>query len=129
MSATNFDAGPLGGIRDGGSLTMSVEGSPDRVVIHLHGELDTMGRLRFREQIRSMLGRGGSEVVIDVSDLGGIDVAGLAALLRADLLLRGVHSRLYVEGARPAFVELLRSTGLEGRLQVAAAEPAGRATP
>ncbi len=129
MSTTNFDPGPPGGIRDGGRLTMSVAGSADRVVIHLYGELDTMGRLRFREQIRSMLGRGGSEVVIDVADLGGINVAGLAALLRADLLLRGVHSRLYVRGARPAFVELLRATGLEGRLQVSAAESVGRATP
>lgn len=103
---------------------MSVEGSPDRVVIHLRGQLDALGRLRFRDQIRSMLGRGGSDVVVEVGDLTTIDVAGLAALLRADLLLRGVHSHLFVTGARPAFVELIRSTGLEGRLHVEPATPA-----
>ena len=101
-----------------GHLDMSVVGSPDRVVIHLRGEMDAMGRLSFRDQIRSMLGRGGSEVVVEVEDLNTIDIPGLASLLRADLLLRGVHSHLFVTGARPAFVELIRSTGLEGRLHV-----------
>ncbi len=101
-----------------GCLRMLVTQSGCDVVIVLDGELDTRGRLRFRQQIHELLGRGGVDVTVDVGGLCAIDIAGMAALLRADLLLRGVHSTLRIRGASPAFMALLRSTGLTGRLQV-----------
>ncbi|WP_250284513.1 STAS domain-containing protein [Frankia sp. CiP1_Cm_nod2] len=101
-----------------GRLRMSVTRSECEVIIVLDGELDTRGRLRFRQQIHELLGHGGTDVVVDVGGLTAIDIAGMAALLRADLLLRGVHSTVRIRGASPAFMALLRSTGLTGRLQV-----------
>ncbi|WP_346434386.1 STAS domain-containing protein [Candidatus Protofrankia californiensis] len=101
-----------------GRLRMSVTQSGCEVTIVLDGELDTRGRLRFRQQIHQLLGQGGTDVVVDVGGLTAIDIAGMAALLRADLLLRGIHSTLRIRGASPAFMALLRSTGLTGRLQV-----------
>jgi anti-sigma B factor antagonist len=109
-----------------GRLRIFVDGRPDRVVIRLDGVLDAPGRLRFREQIRELLGRGGSDVVVDVGALHAVDVPGLAALLRADLLLRGVRSTMYIHAASPVFVDLLRATGLDGRLNVDPADPARR---
>ncbi|AEH11728.1 MULTISPECIES: STAS domain-containing protein [Protofrankia] len=106
-----------------GQLRMSVTQSEREVIIILDGELDTRGRLRFRQQIHELLGRGGTDVVVDVGGLSAIDIAGMAALLRADLLLRGVHSTVRIRGASPAFMALLRSTGLTGRLHV---EPGSR---
>ncbi|WP_322761362.1 STAS domain-containing protein [Frankia sp. Cr2] len=103
---------------EAGCLRMSVTHSGCDVVIVLDGELDTRGRLRFRQEIHELLGRGGTDVTVDVAGLRAIDIAGMAALLRAELLLRGVHSSLRVRGASPAFMALLRSTGLTGRLQV-----------
>jgi anti-sigma B factor antagonist len=103
---------------DAGALTMSVSRVGDDVVIELSGELDTAGRLRFREQIGELLGRGGGTVTVDVAGLRSIDIPGLAALLRADLLLRRVHAHLRVCSPTPAFTALLRDTGLEGRLRV-----------
>lgn len=102
---------------------MTVRRTGDDVVIELGGELDTVGRLRFRKQIGELLGRGGGVVTVDVGELRSIDIAGLAALLRADLLLRRVHTDFRVRSATPAFVELVRETGLAGRLRV---EPVAR---
>ncbi|WP_261571386.1 STAS domain-containing protein [Frankia gtarii] len=103
---------------DAGALTMSVRRSGEDVFIELSGELDTAGRLRFREQIGELLGRGGGTVTVDVAGLQLIDIPGLAALLRADLLLRRVHSELRISSPTPAFAALLRETGLDGRLRV-----------
>jgi anti-sigma B factor antagonist len=109
-----------------GQLTISVDVVADRVGIQLAGVMDAAGRMRFREQIRGLLGRGGCEVLIDVGELRAIDVPALAALLRADLLLRGVHSTMHVRAAPPEFVDLMRTTGLTGRLNVEPAVPAHR---
>jgi anti-sigma B factor antagonist len=106
---------------DAGALRMSVQRTGEDVRIELVGELDTAGRLRFREQIGELLGRGGGTVTVDVAGLRSIDIPGLAALLRADLLLRRVHSHLEIQSATPAFAALLRDTGLTGRLRVEAA--------
>ncbi|ABD09440.1 STAS domain-containing protein [Frankia sp. B2] len=103
---------------DAGALRMSVRRTGEDVLIELAGELDTAGRLRFREQIGEHLGRGGGTVTVDVAGLRSIDVPGLAALLRADLLLRRVHSCLEIQAPTPAFAALLREAGLDGRLRV-----------
>jgi anti-sigma B factor antagonist len=97
---------------------ITVTRSGKRVVIELVGAFDTDGRLAFRERIRELLGRGGDTVVVDVGGLRSVDIPTLAALLRADLLLRAVQSSLRVRAATPAFMALLRSTGLSGRLPV-----------
>lgn len=94
-------------------------GAPaENVLIELAGEFDTEGRLRFREQIGELLGRGGGVVTVDVGGLRSVDIAGLAALLRADLLLRRVHTELRIRSATPAFLQLVRDTGLTGRLRI-----------
>jgi len=93
-------------------------GCGENVLIELAGELDAEGRLGFREQIGELLGRGGGVVTIDVGGLRSVDIAGLAMILRADLLLRRVHSELRVRSATPAFVQLVRDTGLTGRLRI-----------
>jgi anti-anti-sigma factor len=103
---------------DAGRLRMVVRHDGDDVFIELAGELDAAGRLGLREQIRELLGRGGGTVTIDVGGLRSIDIAGMAALLRADLLLRGVRSTLRICSATPAFMELLAATGLANRLRI-----------
>lgn len=90
----------------------------DDVLIELVGELDGAGRRCLRDQIGELLGRGGGRVTIDVGGLRAIDIPGLAALLRADLLLRRVRTTLEIRSATPAFMELIIATGLAGRLRV-----------
>jgi len=115
---------------DAGALRMSVQrdarGGED-VLIELAGELDAAGRRCLRDQIAELLGRGGSTVTVDVGGLRRVDIPGLAALLRADLLLRRVRGSLEIRSATPAFLELVTATGLTGRLQLVPAPPTPRA--
>ena len=114
---------------DAGALRMSVHrdarGGAD-VLIELAGELDGTGRRCLRDQIAELLGRGGGTVTVDVGGLRRVDIPALAALLRADLLLRRVRGVLAVRSPTPAFLELMTATGLTGRLRLVAAEPTGR---
>jgi len=125
---------------DAGALRMSVHrdwhggsggnglGGED-VLIELAGELDGPGRRCLRDQIAELLGRGGSTVTVDVGGLRRVDIPALAALLRADLLLRRVRGALEIRSATPAFLELVTATGLTGRLRLVPAPrgPAGAA--
>jgi anti-anti-sigma factor len=97
---------------------MTVQRTGDDVRIDLAGELDVAGRRRFREQVRALLGRGGGTVTVDVGGLDAVDVPAMAALLRADLLLRSVRTPLCIVSPTPAFAELLAATGLIDRLDV-----------
>jgi anti-anti-sigma regulatory factor len=97
---------------------MTVARTGNRVLIELAGIFGTEERLAFRERIRDLLGRGGDTVVVDVGGLYSVDIPALAAFLRADLLLRSVQSSLRIRAATPAFLALVRSTGLSGRLTV-----------
>lgn len=103
---------------DAGRLRMTVRRTGEDVSIDLAGEFDVMGRRRFRDQVRALSGRGGGTVTVDVGGLDAVDVAALAVLLRADLMLRTVQSQLCVTSPTPAFAELLAVTGLTGRLDV-----------
>ena len=91
------------------------------VLIELAGELDGPGRRCLRDQVGELLGRGGCLVTVDVGGLRQIDIPALAALLRADLLLRRVRGSLQIRSATPAFLELIAATGLTGRLRLAPA--------
>jgi anti-anti-sigma factor len=103
---------------DAGLLRMTVTRTGADVLIELAGRLDTAGRLRFREQVRNLLGRGGGTVTVDVGGLEAVDIAGMASLLRADLLLGSVRTELRIRSATPAFLELVAATGLAARLRV-----------
>ncbi|ONH26782.1 STAS domain-containing protein [Pseudofrankia asymbiotica] len=112
---------------DAGALRMTVHrdtrGGED-VLIELVGELDGPGRRCLRDQVGDLLGRGGCTVTVDVGGLRRVDIPALAALLRADLLLRRVHAMLEIRAPTPAFLELVAATGLTGRLRVVPALPA-----
>jgi anti-sigma B factor antagonist len=114
---------------DAGRLRMAVRRDADDVLIELTGELDAAGRRSFRQQVRELLGRGGGTVTVDVGGLRSIDIPGMAALLRADLLLRGVQSMLLIRSATPAFMELLTATGLAGRFRIAGKTQAAAGSP
>jgi anti-sigma B factor antagonist len=107
---------------DAGALRMTVhrDARGDDALIELVGELDGPGRRCLRDQIGELLGRGGGVVTVDVGGLRRVDIPALAALLRADLLLRHVRATLEVRAPTPAFLELVTATGLTGRLRIAA---------
>lgn len=121
--------GSGGGMRvDAGALRMTVHRDArggDDVLIELVGELDGPGRRCLRDQVGDLLGRGGCTVTVDVGGLRRVDIPALAALLRADLLLRRVHATLEIRAPTPAFLELVTATGLTGRLRLVPAQRAG----
>ena len=102
----------------GEPLRIGVSRAGTRVDLVLRGDLDAPAVPVIRERLWPLLGQGGHQVVAEVSGVTSVDIPGLAALVRFDLLLRRVSSTLTVAGPTPAFRALLRSTGLDRRLRV-----------
>jgi anti-anti-sigma factor len=93
-------------------------GRRDPVIVTLRGELDIALAPVLREQLLSLLRRGTSQLVIDLSAIQYVDVSGLAVLVGSQrrAVLRGGSLRL--AAPRPEVVSVLEATGISRHLDV-----------
>ena len=68
--------------------------SDDAYVISLAGEVDLYSAPEFKQQLLGVIGRGGKEVVVDLSDTAFIDSATLGVLVGGVKRLRSSDGRL-----------------------------------
>ncbi len=92
-------------------------------VARLTGDLDVAAAPALRESLRRLLRPGTRLLVIDLSDVPACDTAGLAVLVgvQRSAAAQGIVVRL--TSPSPQVAELLRSTGLDRRLTIGAADP------
>ena len=69
MPSTNSPAGP--------SFRVSTESDGDTLIVTALGDLDIAAAERFQEELASVLAKGGSVVLLDLSKLDFIDSSGL----------------------------------------------------
>jgi anti-anti-sigma factor len=102
----------------GPGLAITVEHHDDRVVLHLHGELDVGSRESLCRAIRGLLGLHRQTLVLELSGLGFLDCSGLSVLVWAHRQLAGDGRQLIVTRGQPVVNRLLRLTGLDTYLHV-----------
>ena len=93
-------------------LTVVTDHHGQRSVLRLQGELDASNRDHLQGAISSALEKHPRLLVVDLSDLGFIDCAGVSVLVWAHKRLAGCGHRLVITGATPAVQRLLHLTGL-----------------
>jgi anti-anti-sigma factor len=93
-------------------------GRRDPVIVTLRGELDIVLAPVLREQLLSLLRRGTSRLVIDLSAIQHADASGLAVLVGSQrrAVLRGGSLRL--AALRPEVLSVLAATGISRHLDV-----------
>ncbi|MBA3302721.1 MAG: STAS domain-containing protein [Acidimicrobiia bacterium] len=83
-------------------------------VLGLSGELDMGTAPDLLAVAHDVLGRGGSDIVLDLSELAFIDSTGLSTLLMLSRKVTGLGGTLALRSPSTRVEEVLRVTGLSG---------------
>jgi anti-anti-sigma factor len=104
---------------DGGAFGCAVVHLADRHEIRLDGEIDLAARPALDEALQSVLGLDGvADVALDLEAVTFADSSAVAWLLTADRRIRTSGGRLTIVACSVTVRELLRLTGIEGRIAV-----------
>jgi anti-anti-sigma factor len=102
---------------DGAAFGCAVAKSAERCEIRLEGEIDLAARPALDDALQTALSLDGtSAVALDLRAVTFADSSAVAWLLAADRLIRGRGGRMTIVGCSPPVRDLLRLTGIDGRL-------------
>jgi anti-anti-sigma factor len=91
---------------------LTVNGSADRAVVSLEGELDLATSPQLREQLVALTERADSVIVVDLTDLAFIDSTGLSVLVMALNRSRASGGSIVLRNPSPSVMRILEITGL-----------------
>src|SRR5512143_4140146 len=92
--------------------TIKIEDRGSRVkIIHIHGDLDTVGVRMVEEAFTKATGERSEKAVVDLTEVGFISSAGLAMLLVKGKILRRGGGSLAIAGATKRVQEVLAMAG------------------
>jgi anti-anti-sigma factor len=100
------------------SFTVKIASDPGRVTARLYGELDLATAPRLQAMLTRLLDTGHVDVVVDLSQLRFLGVAGLDVLVRAAREFEVVGGRLTLAEPTPMTRRMLSIVGLDGVLVV-----------
>ena len=98
------------------SLDLSARTSDGITVVELAGELDIACAPALRDELLSLLRRGSSHLVIDLSEVSFCDASGLAVLVSAGRRARLLGGFLRLAAVSPQVGRVLQMTGLQRNL-------------
>lgn len=98
------------------SVTLSARTSGGVTVAELVGELDIASVPAVREELLSLLGRGSSQLVVDLSGVSFCDASGLAVLVNTGRRARLLGGFLRLAAVSPQVGRVLQMTGLQRSL-------------
>jgi anti-sigma B factor antagonist len=102
---------------DGAAFGCAVVQGADRCEIRLEGEIDLAARPALEEALNTALGVDGvGNVSLDLRAVTFADSSAVAWLLSADRRIRGRGGQLTIVACSATVRELLRLTGIDGRL-------------
>jgi anti-sigma B factor antagonist len=92
--------------------------TPTAYLIRLEGEFDLHTGTRFERRVLEALGRGASEIVVDLSDVSFIDSTTIGILMRARKRLARLRGRLLVVCADRNILRLFEITALDRMFEI-----------
>jgi anti-sigma B factor antagonist len=102
----------------GEALTIEVRQEQDYAIVTAGGEIDISTVIRLRERVFEMAASG-HPLVVDLKQVSFIDSVGLAVLVGTANRAAAHGGSLRVACAPPKIRQLLRLTGLDGRIPLA----------
>jgi anti-anti-sigma factor len=85
-------------------------------VLEVRGELDVATADQLERRLAHLVEAGAEQVILDLTGLRFIDIAGLKPIVRASDILSGRGGSLVVVGAGRSLRRVVKVLGLEGRL-------------
>lgn len=94
-------------------LSSTREMDKDMVRIAVSGEIDLMSAPDFKKRLYEAVGEGGTDVVLDCSELAYIDSTGLGILLGVLKRVRMTNHQVHICNLKESIRKLFRITGLD----------------
>jgi anti-sigma B factor antagonist len=91
---------------------LTVNGSADRAVVSLEGELDLATAPRLREELASLAEQADSVIVVDLTNLAFIDSTGLSVLVMALNRSQACGGSIVLRNPSQSVMRILEITGL-----------------
>ena len=104
-------------------LDLRVDHHADEAVVRLRGELDIQTSIQLRRLLCQLIAAGDRQIVLDLSDLGFIDSAGLGVLVGGLKRARQRDGDLTLACPRPVVANVLDMTGLSTVFEVLSEAP------
>ncbi len=82
-------------------------------VLSVHGEIDAYTSPQLRTELRDLIDRGSTAVLVDLEGVGFMDSTGLGVLVGALKRLREHEGRMALVCTQPPLLRILRITGLD----------------
>jgi anti-anti-sigma factor len=89
------------------TFLVTITDSDDTIRVGFAGDFDALAVAVFRQKV-TILGRPGSDVVLDLTDLEHIDMTGAREIRRIQLAVEGSGARSRIEGASEDARRMLR---------------------
>lgn len=93
----------------------TVEDGGERCVIQLTGELDAASQPELRARVRDLVGNGCRDIVLDMSQVGFMDSAGLGALIAGQKIMDGIGGVLTVASPSASVARVFELTATTER--------------
>ncbi len=101
-------------IVDGPDFSLVFRRALGKVVVHVHGPLDANTARALKARLVDIIdGQGNRQVVLDLRETTGVDVAGLAVLADALRRMEDCDGELLFSGPTASVKEQLRAVGLD----------------
>ena len=100
-----------------GVLSVRLEPNGNELVVRVSGELDIASAKTFSDEVRQASDSDASAVILDLSEVSFIDIAGIRALVFASAQSRSNGDRLRMLRGSEAVKRSLLASGLEQTLQ------------
>ena len=99
---------------DGSGFSLVFSRSLGKVVVHIQGSLDANTAPALKARLADIIdGQGNRQVVLDLRQMTGVDVAGLMVLADALKRMEDYAGELLLSGPTASVEEQLRAVGLE----------------
>lgn len=91
------------------------------------GRVDASNAARLESEILAAIEQSGPALIIDLTQLGYMSSAGLRVMLVAAKRAKAAGGKAVIQGAQPAVAEVLKMSGFDRIIPLAADEAAARA--
>jgi len=94
------------------------ENSPERIVIAIRGELDTLAAKSFAADMEPVLAEAGKQITMDFSELEYISSAGMRTILLLQKTAEDKGGKVSIKGMSEDILQIFRMTGFDQIIEI-----------
>jgi len=95
-----------------------IENTPERIVIVIRGELDTLAAKSFAAELEPAMSDAGRRIILDFTELEYISSAGMRIILLLQKTASGKGGKVSIKGMSEDIRQIFRMTGFDQMIEI-----------